>query len=328
MTETKHITLPITGMTCANCSATIERNLKKMPGVADVAVNYATEKATVAYDPTQTGEDAMRSLIGNLGYGVATAKLELPISGMTCANCAATIERNLKKMPGVVQASVNYATERATVDFIPTLVNYNDLKHKIVDVGYGVIEGQAGVQPADVEAQARDAESPAAALATPVQFWAGWQFYRGAWANLKHGSANMDTLIAMGTSAAYFYSVAAILVPGLFMATGQMPELYFETSSLIIGLILLGKFLEARAKGQAGDAIKKLMGMQPRTARVIRDGQEIDVPIESVQIGDVVLVRPGEKVPVDGVVLEGRSALDESMITGESIPVEKGRATR
>ena len=158
MADTKQITLPITGMTCANCSATIERNLKKMPGVAEVSVNYATEKATVAFDPGQTSASAMTSLIGDLGYGVAQGKIEIPISGMTCANCSATIERNLKKMPGVVNANVNLATERAHVEFIPTLVNYGDLKNKIVDLGYGVIEGSAGSRPADVEAEARDRE--------------------------------------------------------------------------------------------------------------------------------------------------------------------------
>ncbi len=163
MADTKQITLPITGMTCANCSATIERNLRKMPGVAQASVNYATEKATVAFDPSQTSESAMTSLIGDLGYGVAAGKLEIPISGMTCANCAATIERNLKKMPGVTSASVNYGTERATVEFIPTLVNYADLKKKIVDVGYGVIEASAGSRPADVEAEARDRRDRAAA---------------------------------------------------------------------------------------------------------------------------------------------------------------------
>ena len=167
MSDTKQITLPITGMTCANCSATIERNLRKMPGVTDASVNYATEKATVAFDPGKTTESAMTSLIGDLGYGVAAGKLEIPISGMTCANCAATIERNLKKMPGVINANVNYATERATVEFIPTLVNYSDLKNKIVDVGYGVIEGAAygrgGSRPADVEAEARRPRDRAAA---------------------------------------------------------------------------------------------------------------------------------------------------------------------
>lgn len=354
MAETKQITLPITGMTCANCSATIERNLKKMPGVADVAVNYATEKATVAYDPGQTGEDAMRSLIGDLGYGVATAKLELPISGMTCANCAATIERSLKKMPGVVDASVNYANERATVNFIPTLVNYNDLKQKIADVGYGVIEGQAGIQPADAEAQARETEIaqqrrmlwvgviltlpvfmlgmanmlgilPHApwlnwamfALATPVQFYVGSQYYTGAYKALKNGSANMDVLIALGSSAAYFYSVAVMLFPSL----GHV--VYFETSALIITLIKVGKYLEAAAKGRTSAAIKALMGLQPRTARVLRDGTEQDVPVEDVRPGDTVIVRPGEKLPVDGLVLDGRSAVDESMLTGESLPVDK-----
>jgi P-type Cu+ transporter len=158
MAETKQITLPITGMTCANCSATIERNLKKMAGVADVSVNYATEKATVAFDPSQVNPSAMSSLIGNLGYGVAQGKLEIPVSGMTCANCSATIERNLKKMPGVVNANVNLATERASVEFIPTIVNYGDIKAKIVDLGYGVIEGSGGSRPADAEAEARDRE--------------------------------------------------------------------------------------------------------------------------------------------------------------------------
>ncbi len=281
-------------------------------------------------------------------------QITLPITGMTCANCAATIERNLKKMPGVVHVGVNYATERASIDFIPTLVNYNDLKQKIEDVGYGVIEGQAGVRPADAEAQAREAEVaqqrrmlwvgvaltlpvfllgmasmlgllPHAAwlnwamfaLATPVQFYVGGQYYTGAYKALKNGSANMDVLIALGSSAAYFYSVAVLLFPGL----GQM--VYFETSALIITLIKVGKYLEAVAKGRTSAAIKALMGLQPRTARVLRDGVEQDVPVEDVYPGDTVIVRPGEKLPVDGLVLDGRSAVDESMLTGESLPVDK-----
>jgi P-type Cu+ transporter len=354
MSDTKQVTLPITGMTCANCSATIERNLKKMPGVSLAAVNYATEKATVTYDPAQVSEAKMTSLIGDLGYGVATAKLEIPVSGMTCANCAATIERNLKKMPGVTSASVNYATERASVSFIPTLVDYNDLKKKIVDVGYGVIESSASSRPADVEAEAREAEIkqqrrmlwvgvaftvplfllamgmmiglvPAMPwvnwamflLATPVQFYVGSQYYTGAYKALKNRGANMDVLIALGSSAAYFYSVAVLLFPGLGMTV------YFETSALIITLIKLGKYLEAVAKGRTSAAIKALMGLQPRTARIVRDGVEQDVPVEEVRPGDTVIVRPGEKLPVDGIVLDGRSAVDESMLTGESLPVDK-----
>lgn len=355
MAETKQITLPITGMTCANCSATIERNLKKMPGVAEASVNYATEKATVAFDPNQVNPSAMTSLIGDLGYGVAQGKIEIPISGMTCANCSATIERNLKKMPGVVNANVNLATERASVEFIPTLVNYGDLKAKIVDLGYGVIEGSAGSRPADVEAEARDREIQQQkrmliigviftlpvfiigmanmlgllehqawanwlmfALATPVQFYVGSQYYIGGYKALKNGSANMDVLIALGSSAAYFYSVAVLLFP---MQLGHV--VYFETSALIITLIKVGKYLEAVAKGRTSAAIKALMGLQPKTARVVRGGVEQDVPVEDVRPGDTVIVRPGEKIAVDGIVLDGRSSVDESMLTGESLPVDK-----
>jgi P-type Cu+ transporter len=357
----RRITLPITGMTCANCSTTIERNLKKMPGVAEATVNLANEKASVTYDPAALDEGRIRALIGDLGYGVATAKIELPISGMTCANCSATIERNLKKMPGVVNTNVNLATERASVEFIPTVVGYADFKHKITDLGYGVIEASAGTAGSassgeDAEAQARAAEVDRQrrllwtgvaftvpifllamgmmtglvpempwmnwvlfALATPVQFYVGWQYYTGGYKALKNGSANMDVLIALGSSAAYFYSVAALLL---------MPRLgtvvYFETSALIITLIRVGKYLEAVAKGRTSAAIKALMGLRAKTARIVRDGVEQDVPVEDVCTGDTVIVRPGEKLPVDGVVLDGRSAVDESMLTGESLPVNKG----
>ncbi|MHB8992528.1 MAG: heavy metal translocating P-type ATPase, partial [Chloroflexota bacterium] len=292
-----------------------------------------------------------------------SGRTTLEITGMTCASCSGRVERALRALPGVDAANVNLATEKATVVFQPSLASMVDFRRAIEEAGYGLVEERSEATGAGEDAQAIATRLEIArlrnktifalalgaliflgsfpewfpwvpdflnnryllwALATPVQFWAGWRFYRGAWTNARHLSANMDTLIAMGTSAAYLYSVAAILFPALFHVTGQMAEIYFDTSAIIIGLILMGKFLEARAKGQTGEAIKKLMGMQARTARVIRDGQELDVPVESVLIGDVVLVRPGEKVPVDGVLLEGRSALDESMITGESIPVEKG----
>jgi Cu+-exporting ATPase len=354
MSDTRQISLPITGMTCANCSATIERNLKKMPGVADAAVNYASEKASVTYDPALASEAQMRALIGDLGYGVATARIEIPVTGMTCANCSATIERNLKKMPGVVNASVNLATERATVEFIPTLTGYGDFKRRIEEIGYGVVETRGLEAPEDAEAEAREREIAQQrrllwtgvaltvpifllsmgmmlgrlmpppwidwllfALATPVQFYVGWQYYVGGYKALKNGSANMDVLIAMGSSAAYFYSVAVLLLPQLGGAV------YFETSALIITLIRVGKYLEAVAKGRTSSAIKALMGLRPKTARVIRAGQETDIRIEDVQVGDTVVVRPGEKIPVDGVVLDGRSSVDESMLTGESLPVDK-----
>jgi P-type Cu+ transporter len=354
MSDTRQISLPITGMTCANCSATIERNLKKMPGVAAAAVNYASEKASVTYDPARANETQMRALIDNLGYGVATARIEIPVTGMTCANCSATIERNLQKMPGVTSASVNLATERATVEFIPTLTGYGEFKRRIEEIGYGVVETTGLRAPADAEAEAREHEIAQQrrllwigvaftvplflismgmmlgwlmpppwinwllfALATPVQFYVGWQYYVGGYKALKNGSANMDVLIAMGSSAAYFYSVAVLLVPQLG------GTVYFETSALIITLIRVGKYLEAVAKGRTSSAIKALMGLRPKTARAIRDGQEVDIPIEEVRVGDTLLVRPGEKMPVDGVVLDGRSSVDESMLTGESLPVDK-----
>jgi len=357
MTE-EQITLPITGMTCANCANTIERNLKKLEGVKAASVNLASERATVVYDPELIGQDRIIQRISEVGYGVATAKAELPIVGMTCANCANTIERALKKLPGVTAASVNLASERATIEYLPGTVELADLIATIRKVGYDVVETTAAAaEPEDAERAAREAEIrqqrrrlligivftlPAFllsmardfgllgmaghapwlnwvlfALTTPVQFGVGWQFYRGAVKALRNRSANMDVLIAMGSSAAYFYSLPVTL--GLISG-----HVYYETAAVIITLITLGKFLEARAKGRTSEAIKRLMGLRPKTARVVRNGQEQDIPIDEVRVGDIVIVRPGEKIPVDGRVLEGHSAVDESMITGESLPVSKG----
>jgi len=356
----------ITGMTCASCSASIEKGLAKLPGVLSAGVNLATETATVEYDPSAVDEPKMARLIEDLGYGVRQKELEkasFGVRGMTCASCSASVERALDRLPGVESAAVNLASEKATVVFDPSLVDLGEFRRAVEDAGYGIVEdtslGDAGP---DAQTMAVQREIAAArnkvifalalgapillemfhgqvqwiheylhnmyllwALATPVQFWAGWQFYKGAWAAARHFDTNMNTLVAMGTSAAYFYSVAAILFPCFFgYAPDKMPDLYFDSSAIIIGLILLGKYLEARAKGRSGEAIKKLMGLQARTARLLQDGQEVDVPTEAVRSGDVVLVRPGEKVAVDGAVLEGRSAVDESMVTGESMPVEKG----
>jgi Cu+-exporting ATPase len=366
----KQITLPITGMHCANCSSTIERNLKKLDGVTQANVNYATEKATVIFDPSVLGEDAIIGKVQDVGYGVATAKVELPITGMTCANCAATIERTLnKKVPGVVAANVNFATEKAMVEYIPGQVTRTDLVAAVEKLGYGVVEADTD-QLEDAEQTAREAEirdqtrkfwvgvafslplfalsmardfgllgawshAPwvnwlMLALATPVQFYVGWDYYVGGWKALRNGSANMDVLVAMGSSAAFFYSLPVTLALTLGNTVlGQ--HVYFETAAVIITLIKLGKLLEARAKGQTSAAIKKLMGLRAKTARVVRpssglgtgDGEEVDIPIEQVKVGDVVIVRPGEKIPVDGIVVEGYSAVDESMLTGESLPVDK-----
>ena len=362
--ETKQVSLPVTGMTCANCSLTIERNLKRLDGVASAAVNLATEKAAVIYDPAVVHEGDFLALIRDIGYDVATAKAELPVTGMTCANCALTIERTLKRMDGVVSAGVNLASERASVEYLPGVVSLAAIQQAIRDVGYDVVIPGEGEAAEDVERAAREAEihdqthkfwvgmalalplfllsmardfgllgewahAPWVnwlffALATPVQFYVGYDYYVGGFKSLRAGSANMDVLVAMGSSAAYFYSLAVLLFPGV----GD--HVYFETSALIITLIKLGKMLEARAKGRTSEAIKKLMGLRPKTARVVRPvadgtggGVEVDVPIESVVLGDMVVVRPGERLPVDGVVVEGHSAVDESMLTGESLPVDK-----
>jgi Cu+-exporting ATPase len=356
--EKKQVSLPVTGMTCANCSLTIERNLKRLSGVEDAAVNLATEKASVIYDPSVVNEGDFLALIRDIGYDVATARADLPITGMTCANCAMTIERTLKRLDGVVGANVNLASERASVEYLPGVVSLAAIQQAIRDVGYDVVVPGEGEAAEDVERAAREAEirdqarkfwvgvafslplflmsmardfgllgawANAAwvnwlflALATPVQFYVGWDYYVGGFKSLRAGSASMDVLVAMGSSAAYFYSVAVLLFPSI----GE--HVYFETSALIITLIKLGKMLESRAKGRTSEAIKKLMGLRPKTARVVRDGAEMDVPVESVLLGDVVLVRPGERLPVDGVVIEGHSAVDESMLTGESLPVDKG----
>jgi len=355
--NTKQITLPVTGMTCANCVLTIERNLKRMEGVEAASVNLATEKASVTYDPAVVKEGQVLALIRDIGYDVPTARAALPVTGMTCANCAATIERTLKRLDGVVSANVNLASERASVEYLPGAVSLKAIQQAIRDAGYDVVVPSEGETMEDVERAARQAEirdqtrkfwvgvafsvpllllSMARdfgllgmwahapwfdwllfALATPVQFYVGWDYYVGGFKSLRAGSANMDVLVAMGSSAAYFYSVAVLLLPSIG------GHVYFETSALIITLIKLGKMLEARAKGQTSEAIKKLMGLRPRTARVVRDGVEADVPIELVVLGDVVIVRPGEQMAVDGVVIDGRSAVDESMLTGESLPVDK-----
>ncbi len=370
--DTKQVSLPVTGMTCANCSLTIERNLKRLTGVEEAAVNLATEKASVVYDPAVVKENDFLALIRDIGYDVATAKAELPITGMTRvggpdANFANTIERTLKRLDGVVEANADFASDApvASVEYLPGTISLAAIQQAIRDVGYDVVVPGEGDTAEDVERAARQAEirdqtrkfwvgvafalplflmsmardfgllgdwAHAAwvnwlflALATPVQFYVGWDYYVGGFKSLRAGSANMDVLVAMGSSAAYFYSLAVLVFPSLG------GHVYFETSAVIITLIKLGKMLEARAKGQTSEAIKKLMGLRPKTARVIRpstglgtgDGEEMDVPIESVRLGDVVLVRPGERVPVDGIVTEGHSAVDESMLTGESLPVDK-----
>ena len=354
----ERIDLPITGMSCASCAQAIQKGLSELQGVDKASVNLATSKATIFYDPGQIGVESLISSIRKSGYDVGTVSIELPIQGIDCASCVQKIERALLESKGVTNAIVNLATERARVEYIPEETNLAEIKKTIESTGYKVIETEAE-EVEDYERVIREREYNKLKrkfffglvisiivligslewisgvprlltnyyllwiLATPVQFWAGWQFYRGAWGAFRHRNADMNTLIAVGTSAAYLYSIAAILFPSFFRSGGIEPKVYFDTSVVIITLILLGRVLEARAKGQTSEAIKRLIGLQPKTARVIRNGNEIDIPVQNVLVGDLVIVRPGEKIPVDGTVKDGKSFVDESMITGESIPVEK-----
>jgi Cu+-exporting ATPase len=354
------IDIGIRGMHCASCVSTIERALAAVPGVRRAVVNLAAERGTVSYDPKAATPAALVKAIAETGYTPLVEKVTIPIGGISCASCVATIEGALRETPGVLSASVNLATNAATVEFAPAAASLQDLRRAIRDAGYEPLEAAPGASAADHEKAAREREirrlktrlivgaaltvpvflgsfpewfpwipRPLTSfwtlllLTTPVQFWVGAQFYRGCWAALRHKTSDMNTLIAVGTSAAYLYSAAMTLSPEFFRSRGIVPAVYFDTAAVIITLILVGRLLEAIAKGRTSEAIKRLMGLQSRTARVIRDGLEADLPVEEVRIGDLVVVRPGEKVPVDGVVREGASAVDESMLTGESIPVEK-----
>ncbi len=354
MSDTKQLTLPITGMTCANCVATVERNLKKLDGVNTAVVNLSSERATVDFDSTKVGLPDMIARVQRAGYGVATGEADLVIKRLADDNDARRLEKALLKLDGVLEAQVNYASEKARVKYVPTVTAQAELRRAVAGAGLEAVE--LGGEAEDAEAKAREHEInqqrrlfvigliftvplfvfsmlrdfnilghwahetwvnvAMMLVAAPVQFYVGWQYYVGAYKSLRNASANMDVLIAMGTSVAYFYS--AVITFGLISG-----HVYFETAAVIITLIRLGKFLEARAKGRTSEAIKKLMGLRARTARVVRSGLEVELPIDEVRVGDIVLVRPGEKIPVDGVVIEGRSAVDESMLTGESLPVEK-----
>jgi Cu+-exporting ATPase len=341
----------IIGMTFTTCAATIEKGLSETPGVEQAKVNFASEKASIKYDATKVDLAKIRNTVSELGYGVATKKSIFPVGGMTCASCVARVEKALSSVPGVISASVNLASEKATVEYLEG-TKLADLRQVVRDAGYELgSEVQAPLEGAITAAQRETqalrnrliiaailalsimvlGQGPSFAgkpylmwaLATPVQFWAGWRFYRGAWGALKHRTSDMNTLVAVGTSAAYFYSMVAVISPGLFASAEIELGLYFDTSVMIITIILLGRFLEARARGQTSEAIKKLIGMQPKTALVIREGVEREIPVEDVLVGDLILVHPGERLPVDGVVRQGYSSIDESMITGESIPAEK-----
>jgi Cu+-exporting ATPase len=362
--QLKNLTIPVQGMTCASCVARVEKSIRAVEGVREASVNLASEKANIVYDPSLVKPEGIKKAVEELGYGVPwepnkEEKITLAIGGMTCAACVNRIEKAIRKIEGVSEAQVNLATERATIVFNPEKAGKSELRKTVEELGYEV-RGFEEEASRDREAEARTREVRLQKrkfvisavlsasiffgsmpewfpwwpkilqnhltlflLTTPVQFWAGWQFYRGFWLALKHRTSDMNTLIAVGTSSAYLYSAVVTFFPNLFRARGLALGVYFDTSAMIITLILLGKLLEAIAKGHTSLAIKRLMGLQAKTARVLRNGQEMDIPVEEVRKGDGVIVRPGEKIAVDGVVKEGYSAVDESMLTGESIPVEK-----
>jgi P-type Cu+ transporter len=352
------LTLPISGMTCANCAMNIERGLGKLPGIRDAAVNFASEQAVVEIDPAEATIDEVLQKIHDTGFSVPAAKADFTVTGMTCANCAANIERTLnRKVTGVIDVAVNFATERARVDYIPGLTDLDQIFASVRQAGFDVVAADTLEGGEDAEEIARKTEIRGQtrkfwvgvvfalplflfsmardfqligpwshapwvnwlflALATPVQFYTGLDFYISGFKSLRNRSANMDVLVAMGSSVAYFYSLAVLFFPSM----GD--HVYFETSAIIITLIKLGKMLEVRTKGRTGGAIRKLMGLRPKTATIIEDTIEKEISLAQVQVGNTVLVRPGERVPVDGSVLEGRSSVDESMLTGEPLPVDK-----
>ncbi|HEU0052068.1 MAG TPA: heavy metal translocating P-type ATPase, partial [Longimicrobium sp.] len=368
----QRVDLPITGMTCAACARRVESGLAKAPGVHRAGVNFATHRATVEYDPTATGIRPLMRAVEDVGYGTAgTATAAFVVDDAARpSGSARPLEKHLAAQRGVVEATFDLAASEVRVEYLPSATDPATLCRAVEDFGYRVraVPGDAAAPDAEeLEREAHAAEYrdlrrkfwiaavlslpvlvmamshgrigfldfPGQAwvqlvLTTPVVFYSGWQFYRGAWAAFRHRAADMNTLIAVGTGTAYLYSVAATLFPSFFV-TGEHASMermagapvYFEAAAVIIALILLGRMLEARARGRTGDAIRRLIGLQAKTARVVRDGAESDIPVDEVVPGDVIVVRPGEKIPVDGRVVDGASAVDESMLTGESLPVEK-----
>ncbi len=360
------ITMPITGMTCAACVFHVGNALNEVEGVTNAEVNLATERATVVLDPSQVNPDDLIEAVKGAGYGAASEVITLSIGGMTCAACVAHVEKALNSVTGIVNTTVHLATERASVEYFPATADISDLRTAVADAGYSV-EGMIddGMSRPDEDARraarvrslrirviasltaavvmmlimqyqsvsALEDLSPTGvnvfllAIAIPIQFWAGKEFYSGGWGALKHRTSNMNTLIAIGTSVAFAYSLAATLSRGTFEASslfgGHATGTYYDVSAAIIGLILLGRFLEARARGRTSDAIKKLIGLQPRTALVARGDELVETPLDDIVQGDEIVVRPGERIAVDGTIISGSTSVDESMLTGESIPVEK-----
>jgi len=359
--ETKKAVIPVKGMTCVNCAAAIQKDISKLAGVKNANVNFANEKAVVEFDPRTVGLDRFVETIQELGYTPVTERTTIPIIDLD-ASRVQELERVISSIDGVLKVLVNAGAETVEVEYVPGQIGLRDIRRAMEKSGFRLLQQAEGRSALDIEKEAREKElaklrtklTVSAVLSalvligsfqdmlpfftviprrtmwfilflltTPVQFWAGRHFYQNAWASIKHGSTNMNTLVVVGTSSAYAYSTVLTFFPSALGHYGSHGGAYYDTAAIIITLILFGKYLEARAKTRAGEAIKKLMGLQPRTARVVREGKELDIPIEEVDAGDLIVVRPGEKIPVDGVIRSGYSSVDESMLTGESLPVEK-----
>ena len=359
--ETKKAIIPVKGMTCVNCAAAIQKDISKLAGVMNANVNFANEKAVVEFDPAAIGLNAFVSSIKESGYQAVTETVTIPVMDLDVSRVQ-ELEKTAATIDGVLKARVNVTAGTVELEYIPGQIGLRDIRRTIEKEGFRLPQQAEGRSTLDIEKEAREKELSELRtklitsvvlsalvligsfqdmlpfftlvprqtmwfilfiLCTPIQFWAGRHFYQNAWASLKHGSTNMNTLVVVGTSAAYGYSTVLTFFPSALGHYGAHGGAYYDTAAVIITLILFGKYLEARAKTRAGEAIKKLMGLQPRTARVMRDGKELDIPIEDVESGELIIVRPGEKIPVDGVVRNGNSTVDESMLTGESLPVDK-----
>ncbi len=359
--ETKKTVIPVKGMTCVNCAAAIQKDISKLTGVKSANVNFANEKAVVEFDPAAVRLTQFISSINELGYKAVTETVTIPVIDLDVSRVP-ELEKTVTTIDGVIKVLVNAAAGSVELEYVPGQISLRDIRRTIEKAGFRLPQQIEGRSALDIEKEARDRELselltklivsailsvfvligsfqdmlpiPALVphrtmwfvlflLATPVQFWAGRHFYQNAWASIRHGSTNMNTLVVVGTTAAYGYSVVLTFFPTVLGHYGSHGGAYYDTATTIITLILFGKYLEARAKTRAGEAIKKLMGLQPRTARVVRGGNEQDIPIEDVESGDLIIVRPGEKIPVDGVIRNGSSLIDESMLTGESLPVDK-----
>jgi Cu+-exporting ATPase len=356
--------IPVGGMTCASCVETVERGLSRLDGVETVTANFADDTVDLSYRPDRIAPARIIHEIKSLGYEPYLARATLPIEGMTCASCVQKVENALREVSGTVEANVNFATESAAVTFDPTQATLADFKKAVSGAGdYRVLEAAEGTDIREVQASAQReyvsnlmAKFVGSAILTviimvlsmgenlpgiksidmktrfyvllvltiPVMFWAGTPFLRGAWAALKHRTTDMNTLVAVGTLAAFIYSAVVTIAPAsAFKSLGKTPGVYFDSAAMIITLILLGRLLEARAKGRASSAIEKLLGLKAKVAHLVKDGEEVDVPLEEVEVGNLLAVRPGETIPVDGEIIEGSSAVNEAMLSGESMPVDK-----